>query len=256
MPTWKCFDDALYKKLVKKRRVFTFVLGLNNDLDEARGRILSTKPLPTIREAFSKVRREESRKRMMLGALGISPSTNGSALAARRTLGAEKVTSARESLSAPSDNRPCCGRPWCDHCRRRGHVKDSCWKLHGKPPNWKPSRPVADHDGWGLRVASPPPSASSDQHLFRKDQLEMLHKLFGPAPGQAILPTQVALPLLFRSIISPALGVLTRGRQITCLAILVCFILTIRAPQPLQFALPMVPVQKLLALILFSFLHT
>ena len=22
---------------------------------------------------------------------------------------------------------------WCDFCRRKGHTRDRCWKLHGKP---------------------------------------------------------------------------------------------------------------------------
>ena len=42
-------------------------MGLDKSLDEVRGRILGTKPLPSLREAFSKVRREESCKRVMMG---------------------------------------------------------------------------------------------------------------------------------------------------------------------------------------------
>ena len=31
------------------------------------------------------------------------------------------------------------GRPWCEHCRRMGHIKDTCWKLRSKPADWKPN---------------------------------------------------------------------------------------------------------------------
>ncbi|RVX16235.1 Retrovirus-related Pol polyprotein from transposon TNT 1-94 [Vitis vinifera] len=29
-------------------------------------------------------------------------------------------------------------RPWCDYCKKPGHYKETCWKLHGKPADWKP----------------------------------------------------------------------------------------------------------------------
>ena len=61
---WNCTEDGVkHKKIVEQRRVFKFLLGLNQNLDDVRGMILSIKPLLNIREAFSEVRREESRKR-------------------------------------------------------------------------------------------------------------------------------------------------------------------------------------------------
>ena len=65
---WDCpTDGTRYKKIVEKKRLYKFLLGLNKNLDEVRGRILGTKPLPNIQEAFSEVRREESRKKVMMG---------------------------------------------------------------------------------------------------------------------------------------------------------------------------------------------
>ena len=62
--SWKCPDDsALYKKIVEQKRTFKFLLGLNKDLDEVRGRIMGIKPLPTIREAFSEVQRERAEEK-------------------------------------------------------------------------------------------------------------------------------------------------------------------------------------------------
>ncbi|KAL6332917.1 hypothetical protein AAG906_019922 [Vitis piasezkii] len=58
---------AKYQKIVEKRRLFKFLLGLNKHLDEVHGRILGTKPLPIICEAFAEVKREETRKKLMLG---------------------------------------------------------------------------------------------------------------------------------------------------------------------------------------------
>ncbi|KAL3514076.1 hypothetical protein ACH5RR_026793 [Cinchona calisaya] len=41
-------------------------IGLNREFDEVRSRVLENKPLPTHREAFSEVRREETRRKVML----------------------------------------------------------------------------------------------------------------------------------------------------------------------------------------------
>ncbi|WVY92161.1 hypothetical protein V8G54_037675 [Vigna mungo] len=49
-----------------KRSDFKFLSGLNKELDEVRRRIISTKPLPSLRAAFSAVRHEESRRKVML----------------------------------------------------------------------------------------------------------------------------------------------------------------------------------------------
>ncbi|RVX11272.1 Retrovirus-related Pol polyprotein from transposon RE1 [Vitis vinifera] len=65
--SWKCSDDAAtYRQIVEQKRLFKFFLGLNRELDDVRGRIMGIKPLPSLREAFSKVRREESRKKVMM----------------------------------------------------------------------------------------------------------------------------------------------------------------------------------------------
>ncbi|RVX18883.1 Retrovirus-related Pol polyprotein from transposon RE2 [Vitis vinifera] len=66
--SWKCSDDAAtYRQIVEQKRLFKFFLGLNRELDDVRGRIMGIKPLPSLREAFSEVRREESRKKVMMG---------------------------------------------------------------------------------------------------------------------------------------------------------------------------------------------
>ena len=69
------FDDAKfgcpesssnYKRIVEKEWIFKFLFGLNKNLDEVRRRVLGINPLPPIREVFSKIRREESRTKVMM----------------------------------------------------------------------------------------------------------------------------------------------------------------------------------------------
>jgi hypothetical protein len=79
---WKCpKDTTLYKRILELKRNFKFLLGLNKNLDEIRWRIMGTMPLPNLREAFSEVRREESRKKVMMGSHYLAFTLEESALA-------------------------------------------------------------------------------------------------------------------------------------------------------------------------------
>ena len=50
---------------------------------------------------------------------------NGSALAASK------------QRAAPTRGDPPKDKQWCDHCHKPYHTKETCWKIHGKPENWK-----------------------------------------------------------------------------------------------------------------------
>ena len=72
-------------KREEKDQVYMFLAGVSRNLDEVKGRILGRKPLPSIREVFSKVRQEECRKRIMFSNPELTLKTEpiGSALASR-----------------------------------------------------------------------------------------------------------------------------------------------------------------------------
>ena len=36
-------------------------------------------------------------------------------------------------------------RIYCEHCKKMGHTKETCWTLHGKPADWKPKQPNKAH---------------------------------------------------------------------------------------------------------------
>ena len=118
------------KKKMENERVFEFLTGLNRELDDVRSRVLSRRPLPSIQEVFSEVRREESRRKVMLQ---------------------EHLTSGPEA-SALVTRWPHAGfgprqfkRIYCEHCKKMGHTKETCWTLHGKPADWKPKQPNKAH---------------------------------------------------------------------------------------------------------------
>ena len=71
---WKSTADYNHnKKMVEDYRIYKFLARLNVDFDEVRGRILGRQPLPAIGEVFAEVRREESRRNVMLGKKWLLP---------------------------------------------------------------------------------------------------------------------------------------------------------------------------------------
>ena len=174
----------MYRQIIEQKRIYKFLIGLNKNLDEVRGRILGSKPLLNIREAFSEVRREESRKKIMMGSQDSVTNPESSALAVRG------------NPSNNNDHKPKKGRPWCDHCRRPGHTKDTCWKIHGKPADWKPSRFANDKEGRG-NLVSMDEKPSPDPTPFSKEQIEVLQKLFSQSLP-ALAPPVVGISSLAR----------------------------------------------------------
>ena len=53
---WKFTDDANhYKQTMEAHRIYKFLVGLNVEFDEVRGRIIGRLPLPKISEVFAEV---------------------------------------------------------------------------------------------------------------------------------------------------------------------------------------------------------
>lgn len=120
------------------------------------------KPLLGIQEAFVEVRKEESRKKVMMGT---SSNTNKSSI----------PTACGFNPPGNDNNMPRRGRrPWCDHCNQPDHTKEICWKLHNKPPNWKPNGTLKNRGFTTIGDSTPTPETS----LFSKEQMESLKKLF------------------------------------------------------------------------------
>ncbi|RVW64787.1 Retrovirus-related Pol polyprotein from transposon RE1 [Vitis vinifera] len=183
---WKCPEDGLlYKKVIEKERIYKFLLGLNKNLDEVRGRVLSIKPLPSVREVFFLNSQRGKQTKSDVGNPKSSKNLENSALVARGT----------QSNNINHQTKK--NRPWCDHCRKPGHMKETCWHLHGKPADWKPSRPQQNREGRGYTATAEGDTSgtSSNPGPFSKRQLEALQKMFQQtlqSTGTTIGTTSVA----------------------------------------------------------------
>ncbi|KAL6327175.1 hypothetical protein AAG906_015214 [Vitis piasezkii] len=157
---WECTGDSVrFKKKMENERVFEFLVGLNRKLDNLRSRVLS--------------------RRLMLD-LSFGP--EGSALL---THGPHAAGSSRLS---PRQSK----RTYCEHCKKLGHTKDTCWALHGKPADWKPRQPnkAHSHQASTETQANKTPTEicqSTSSVGFNSDQLAKLYELFSnfQASGQS-----------------------------------------------------------------------
>ena len=116
-------DNQLFKKILEER-IFEFLLGLNDELDQANSRILDTKPLPLVQEVYATIRREEARLAVMM----------------RRNKGPKESSALQvEAATLKTDSSAFIRRKedkdklWCEVCKKRRHTKETCWKIHGKP---------------------------------------------------------------------------------------------------------------------------
>jgi hypothetical protein len=160
---WKCAEDSvLFLKRQENDRVFMFLAGLNKDLDEVRGRVLGKVPLPTLRETFAEIKREESRQGIMMGKTHRSSESEGSALATRN----------------PHEGKKSDEIPWCDYCKREWHTREDCWKLKGKPPNWTPNwKKKKGGRAFQASNSDQGQQSTSTQSPLTTEQLEKLFKL-------------------------------------------------------------------------------
>ncbi|KAJ8639132.1 hypothetical protein MRB53_015826 [Persea americana] len=107
-------DISKYSTKVNCQRVYTFLAGLDSQLDGVQGRVLATKPFPNIQTAYAMVCGEANCQVVMLG----------------EKIGDGAAMISRKSSTSKKDRK-------CTHCGGSGHIADTCFRLHGYP-DWHP----------------------------------------------------------------------------------------------------------------------
>ncbi|RDY13301.1 hypothetical protein CR513_01809, partial [Mucuna pruriens] len=64
-------------------------------------------------------------------------------------------------------------KSWCDHCKKPWHTRDTCWKLHRKPANWKSKSQRANPT---ITEENQEFSINPGSVHFIKEQLEHIYK--------------------------------------------------------------------------------
>ncbi|KAH7665241.1 RNA-directed DNA polymerase protein [Dioscorea alata] len=129
--------------------------------------------MPSVREAFAEIRREETWRKVMLGMTTGQPNTEGSTLTVKgQFLNSFRGRHQHQHGSNTTQRQG--NRPWCEHCKKLGHTKEVCWKIHGKPANWQSSSNRSFQASQG-NVAAFQKSEGTDP--FNQEQIEALRKM-------------------------------------------------------------------------------
>ena len=119
------------------RLPMAFLMGLNDVYENLRSQLLYREKRPTLEEAISAVRQEESRLR-------VSSETHGQNSAAllikKLEVRASSAGNWTPRPSQPSQTLPAEGDDnrdllVCNYCKKRRHKKENCWKLAWKNQN-------------------------------------------------------------------------------------------------------------------------
>ncbi|KAM6591333.1 hypothetical protein CsatA_013938 [Cannabis sativa] len=78
-----------------------------------------------------------------------------------------------------TDEKP---RVWCDFCNKPRHTRETCWRIHGKPANWKSK---AERE----KAGRTPSAHEAESSPFTKEQMNHLHALLNTTSSSSGIPT-------------------------------------------------------------------
>ncbi|PIN16938.1 hypothetical protein CDL12_10408 [Handroanthus impetiginosus] len=161
-------DDATLTSFVERDQIFELLSGLNSEYDPIRVQILGKEKLPSLSEVFYIVRREESHRSVMLD----EKQADGLALMMSKS----SKNHPSNAIKSGKDNR------WCSYCKKLGHIKENCFKLHGKEQFLNRTGGFKGIQRSQANLTSPNtcevPKCGIDTQPFNKEELERLRSFF------------------------------------------------------------------------------
>lgn len=130
---WDEFDFYTSKmsaaELKDLNQLMQFLMGLREEFDDVRRHILLMNPMPNVDKAYSMVRTVES---AMQCCGSISSGMNSCVMMTRSNNSGKKDLWKQRTVDK--------SRLYCDFCKKRGHLKESCFQLVGCPDRLKGSQ--------------------------------------------------------------------------------------------------------------------
>jgi hypothetical protein len=167
-------DIHHYNALLQEDRVYTFLNGIDDRLDNIRSDVLQMRPFPSIEQAYAHVRREALRQAVI--SAGDPDSTSGAVLATKG-LKLNPSPSYAGAASSPHPRRPnVTPRSQnskttpdglkCSHCGKQNHTSENCFKKNGYPDWWYELQAKKKNDGTGTDASTGKVAvASAKPHL-------------------------------------------------------------------------------------------
>ncbi|RVW79276.1 Retrovirus-related Pol polyprotein from transposon TNT 1-94 [Vitis vinifera] len=141
-------SDDEWRDSGREDRVYTFLDGLDDKLDNIRSDVLQLKPFPTVEQAYAHVHREAVCQAVMTASNGEEAA--GAVMASRSLKQGPSIAANSLSLNGKfsKSNGPSNDMK-CSHCGNSKHTRDTCFKLHGYPDWWHELQAKRRRDGNG-----------------------------------------------------------------------------------------------------------
>ncbi|XP_016450723.2 uncharacterized protein LOC107775499 [Nicotiana tabacum] len=131
-PSCGCPESRQYAEHYQVKKLYQFLSGLNKSYENAKNQVLMIRPLPNINQAYAMIVNVESQRKTSGGnasGVGAEIGEHAAFLSNRGTRGG----SYRPRNNYGNGKVPL----YCEYCKFKGHTKDSCYKLHGYPADFK-----------------------------------------------------------------------------------------------------------------------
>ncbi|KAI4357199.1 hypothetical protein L6164_001164 [Bauhinia variegata] len=102
-------------------------MGLNESFGSIRGHILLMALLPNVNKAYSMLIHEETQRQIASRTVPFSSESAAMSVPSNQN----------SNLNPPRSNSSKIPNVICNYCKKLGHSKDKCYKLHGFPPDFK-----------------------------------------------------------------------------------------------------------------------
>ncbi|XP_070050292.1 uncharacterized protein [Nicotiana tomentosiformis] len=113
---------------LEQQKLFQFLMGLNVSYGAIRSQILLQSPPPSVSRAFEMLINEENQRKVCVSNFQISLANEmNDSIVFMSTRGNQTKFKKFNDL-------------YCEYCYFKGHIKDTCYKLHGYPPGYKGKR--------------------------------------------------------------------------------------------------------------------
>ena len=133
-------DIEKFNNFIQKTRVYTFLDGLDDRLDNIRAQVLQMSSFPSLEQAYAHVRRESNRQGMMIKN-GQETVLNSIAMATQGYKPCEVNTSTSKFSNFKDKSKL-----KCSHCGGTRHTREQCFKIVGYPEWWKNTKKKQQYD--------------------------------------------------------------------------------------------------------------
>ncbi|GKD45792.1 putative RNA-directed DNA polymerase [Tanacetum coccineum] len=180
LPVYTCDGASSFKDHYHLLKLMQFVMGLDDVYAPIRSTLLTTNPLPTVKEAFSLLSRDESHKNIHFEGFGVK--TGSSAFVSKcdnkeNIFFAAKSTENKKRFNNNNNNIGRYPSLICKHCNMNGHTVERCFELIGYPPYFKRKNnigPNSNNVSVTGKTANPSGGVS---HILTNDQYKRLMSL-------------------------------------------------------------------------------